>query len=61
MEIKSCPFCGSESELIIDKDMGDITEFYIQCKECMAKGPYAGMPISANILWNNRPKIIKGN
>jgi Lar family restriction alleviation protein len=53
IEIKPCPFCGGEGENIRD-DMNELTEFYCQCKECMAKGPYAGMPVSAILLWNNR-------
>ena len=53
-EIKPCPFCGGDGEVITDEDLSDILEFYIECKECKSKGPYAGMPISAIILWNNR-------
>jgi len=52
LDLKSCPFCGSNAAVIIDDDTG---KFGVKCSKC------SGM-IDANIdtvydavnMWNNR-------
>lgn len=49
-EIKPCPFCGGESQVIEIQD--DIWLYHVECNECCSRGSEARMQTCAIILWN---------
>lgn len=51
MEIKPCPFCGSE-----DLYVRDNSGHYVACKNCDAYGPYGKDDEEAIQLWNLAPR-----
>jgi hypothetical protein len=56
-QLKGCPFCGVES-LDAFMDMGhrqwlQTRNYWIQCRDCQAQGPYAGALGVAIFGWNN--------
>lgn len=62
MELKPCPFCGSEVEIVKDKDWLGMEEFRIECpnQECQwlvitAEGLSEGVK-----AWNRRAKESEG-
>lgn len=52
MEIKPCPFCGSE-----DLYVRDNSGHYVACKNCDAYGPYGKGDEEAIQLWNLAPRV----
>ena len=53
MNLKPCPFCGSEKELINDsKTLGFVS--FVKCLECGAQGPEKHTNDSAIYAWGIR-------
>ncbi len=54
-ELKPCPFCGRDDSISIDKyQYGDEWWHFVECEECMAKGPVGKTEQDAADAWNER-------
>jgi len=49
-----CPFCGSDSELVVD-----LFAFRVECLTCGSFGPLASNDEEAARAWNKRAPIEK--
>lgn len=52
MELKPCPFCGSEN-VNIDADIDDYW-YWVYCQECETRGPISTVGLDAIEAWNRR-------
>lgn len=48
-ELKRCPFCGGEAEII-----GSNTTYWIDCNECRAETGLFNTEAEAIVAWNRR-------
>ena len=48
-ELKPCPFCGGEAQLI--EAMGEV---WVRCTECNASAAMQNYPVDALAKWNTR-------
>ena len=53
MKLKSCPFCGGESEILNFIGHGFVN-YSVRCKKCFAEIPSVGSKEKAVIAWNTR-------
>ena len=62
-DLKPCPFCGGESELVIPNSW-DPYQAYVRCKKCRISGPLVWMVDDENFKatavkkWNTR-KVVE--
>lgn len=53
MNLMPCVFCGSDAELWTEEDGNHmITDAWVECSRCHAKGPTADAEIDAAAKWN---------
>lgn len=58
VEIKNCPFCGSDRVEAVEKksrgaDGRDKHSFYVKCHKCHARGPSFGCTGRNNATWRD--------
>lgn len=54
MELKPCPFCGTDDVCLGATESRAYKEFYIYCTKCCVEGPHAPTPDKADENWNKR-------
>lgn len=55
IEIKACPFCGSEENIHIDRYQSDGEWWaYVECTKCICSGPARKLKRDAVLAWNMR-------
>lgn len=53
MNLTPCVFCGSDAALWTEEDGNHmITDAWVECERCHAKGPSADTEIEASAKWN---------
>lgn len=54
VELKPCPFCGTDDVCLGATESRAYKEFYIYCTKCCVEGPHAPTPDKADENWNKR-------
>ncbi len=53
MNLKPCPFCGSDDLDVATADSADVL-WSVWCEDCGAEGPNEPTVPAAEMSWNNR-------
>lgn len=53
-ELKPCPFCGGEAEMLTAESMHDGYLFGIMCNDCRSRGDVYDTEAEAIAAWNSR-------
>ena len=53
-ELKPCPFCGGEAEMLTAESMNGGYLFGIMCNDCRSRGDVYGTEAEAIAAWNTR-------
>lgn len=52
-KLKPCPFCGHIAKSS-DAVQSDIGQWWVECKDCGARGPVIPWELDAIMAWNKR-------
>lgn len=52
IKLKPCPFCGGKASFY-----NDFGEMFIQCENCLSRGPLVYTPQKAIKAWNRRAEV----
>ena len=57
-ELKSCPFCGKEQDILFTRELANTAHIKHICEGCGAEGPVAPSHEAATAFWNARAERV---
>lgn len=58
-DLKPCPFCRSNEQIIVSGDSLGET-YWVECGGCLCEGPWSKTKVNAVEAWNNRTNTDDG-
>ncbi len=60
VNLKACPFCGNDAQVVLDKISHKDMEAHIECMGCCIEVRYSDCIRSAIDIWNKRNYRVDG-